>query len=110
MLCHATDDKPSAIKFYLNGRGAKEEGEAKEEEGEANLLQLSRARRSKTKPNQGGARVFYIFIEICVPKYGFIRPLGYVFRKVCIFAHRIAGETMHDEEDSFCRNRNCLIL
>ena len=79
MLCHATDDKPSAIKFYLNGRGAKEEGEAKEEEGEANLLQLSRARRSKTKSNQGEARVFYIFIEICVPKYGFIRPLGYVF-------------------------------
>ena len=25
----ATDDKPSAIKFYLNGRGAKEEDEVK---------------------------------------------------------------------------------
>ena len=51
----------------------------REEEDEANLLQLSRARRKRAKPNQGEARVFYIFIEICVPKYGFIRPLGYVF-------------------------------
>ena len=30
----ATDDKPSAIKFYLNGRGAKEEDEVKGGGGE----------------------------------------------------------------------------
>ena len=46
---------------------------------EMSLLNLCHARRKKAKPNQGEARVFYIFIEICVPKYGFIRPLGYVF-------------------------------
>ena len=79
MLCHATDDKPSAIKFYLNGRGAKEEGEAKEEEGEANLLQLSRARRSKTKSNQGEARVFYIFYRDMCPKVRIYSSFGICF-------------------------------